>query len=172
MYEETTSQPYTQFSDTHDKENLINEVLNNEDIFTIMEHDLRGEVYNSETSKWEQKGRQWMNDEGSKAIVSICRSYANRVVQLSNFNDKEIKKNCLSLNLKLIQYIKVKHKSFDIDKYDISIIIEKIMIICFSAMKSSLDEGMRETLFRGVTERRVVMPAEQENTGFLGKMFK
>jgi hypothetical protein len=148
--------------------------LTSQDIFLELEHDLRGEVFNEKTKKWEQKkgGKRLMTEEGIRTVMSVVRSKVNKNTFLSNLTDDDIaiimKDLCLSITTLLYE----KYEEFEIDTVFLELIHDKIVHFTFFALKRALNQGERLFLGRSQQTRETIIRDERaEKGGFLGGLF-
>src|SRR3990167_3389378 len=73
--------------------NLIQWQLDPEDVITNLEHTLLGHRRNPDTLEWEGQACEALcNDKGVRALMSVVRMHLNKVVELSNLNEIDVKR--------------------------------------------------------------------------------
>jgi len=127
--------------------------LSANDIISELEHDLRGDDLNRKTMQWDEvKGMALLNNKGIRMVKSVMRSALNRNVFLSNLDEDRILMFCYNFELDLIDMVVLKHEEWHLDKANCDIVIDKVMVGMFCALKRAQDEGER----RGLRETRSI----------------
>lgn len=146
--------------------------INPEDINNKIEHDLRGDLYDSETDMWltDEEGKyRKMNEKGIREVLGTINMYVNKNTYLSNLSMEEINKTCNLLGNQLAELFANNYENFQMvrDLSYMTLLVWKITNMIFFTLKSSQEEGMRK--YFGGTVRNYNMPQRQEKRSFLPK---
>jgi hypothetical protein len=143
-----------------------------------LKHYLRGEV-----PKWDEKlkaviwtpeGYRMMNDKGVRMTLSLVSSMSDKDTVLTTLDKNEIASTMRALHKHVAQLFGEKYKEYEIDKGDLTVIIDIVTNKIWFAMKRA--EGGAEKNFiakLGVARKEVstIVPAEiqqAQQRGFLG----
>ncbi len=129
-------------------DNLTKWQLSTEEIIIEFENELKGLVYNPATDAFESKGKQLLNDEGIRIVISTVRSTTNRVFFLSNLKEQHAYDITLNFANDLTQVLMNNIKEFEIDvrRGFQTLIITKSSYIIFSALLRAVNGGERTFL--------------------------
>lgn len=146
-----------------DNANLTMWSLSSQDILKEIEHDLRGEIFNEETEKWElvAEGKPLMNDEGIRSIVSLARTIVNKVAFLSNLSEDMVLQISRDFADDLADLLFNNIEQFEIKRTHLNIIVTKISYIIYVALQRAYEEGERR--FLKTAERRIVSVRQDPN---------
>ena len=142
-------------------------------------HDLRSEYYNVGTGQWEKvklldgsNMPSLMNDLGIQTLLMSVR-FLNRNVFLSNFSDEEIYKNTMIINVEFINFLCMNARRFGIEKPNLTIIEERIIMPVFSGMKRAQLAGERRSLYESQKTITSIIqhPDAKKKTGLFGGLF-
>lgn len=154
---------------------LITEMLKPVDILEEIEHKLRNE-------RWTIKGGRgsWFRGENNKALVnedginnilSLVSPLTSRSIILSYYEKGEIEIRLIKMLDDLCDSLKVNYKRWEIDKNNLSTIVNIIWMLVEASMKRALYGGERDFLGK-TTERRETIGAMDKNKGgWIGKIF-
>lgn len=135
-----------------------------------LRHDLRGDIWDFEKAKWEEDKEDFtVNEYGVKRIISMLRPKIDKIVVLSNFSEEEVYSVVKEFNFVLIRYMLQNFEAFGIKKSDLSMVVNKIMDVIFSAYMRAKGEGERK--FLRTTEKRIehIRPPQirEKGTGWI-----
>ncbi len=152
-------QPETNFSSSHQIQvspdaNLTMWQLSLDDIYRELEENLRGRywIQTAEGGEWKKTTRA-LNEKGISGIMRIVRLMVNKNNILSNLNDQDIYNICRVLNIELAKSVIINAEEYEIESYQIPVLLDAIMNFIFCALKRAKDEGERKAL--RVMEKRV-----------------
>lgn len=132
-----------------------------------IEHKLKGEVYDAQHEKWIKKpySRPFMNEEGIWRIMSIITSMINQNTILSNLTENEIRNLILQLGEEVIDLLAMKHKEFEVDKGDLTPIVDMVTRMAYIALKRGFNEGERKFLKTTVRSSEIIRASPNSGGG-------
>lgn len=122
------------------------------DILADLEHDLKGEVWDSDTSKYKQVGEPRVNEIGLRDLMSFVRTHVNKVSFLTNLNEDDVNQICQEARVDLAELLLFNWQEYKIEKTNLNTLVEMIDHFIFLALMRSKDEG--ERIFLGKTYSR------------------
>lgn len=138
--------------------------LNSADTIKTLEHNLRGEVYNDLKETWESKGKQLLNDEGIRMMITVVSSHLSKEKILSHIEEDQVRRMCLSMRLDVVYHIAMKWKEYEISKADFDIIVDLIDHTVFTNLSRSKD-GKTLTFLQPQYRRvETVKPEEKKSS--------
>jgi len=144
------------------EENLVRWQLDNEEYFDKLYYAMRGYIrkIHLETKEIEYVPPNTTNDEpfnefGAQQILKYVRAYINKVVILSNFDEKTILWKMEDFGNKLSLYILTRYREFGMDtsnkRKEYPMIFLSIMDTVHAAFLRALNGGERESLRKMTT---------------------
>lgn len=139
-------------------ETLTKYQLNPAEIIEKLEHDMKGEImivdYEKQVVKWESRGKKLMNDDGVKMVITIVGSHIDRNTLLSTLEKNEIVFAMRSLHKHLVLHFGSKYKDYEIDKNDLTPIIDIITNKIWFALKRA-EDGAEKNFLAKAGEKRI-----------------
>jgi len=144
---------------------LLLELLNVEKLLDKIELELQGLEYN-EKGELEQRCEPLCNKEGSATVKRLILSMVNNVVQMSNFEEEQIRVMTIELGNDMVEILTFNKTRFNIkNPKAITSIIDVSLTNCFSCAMGSLDNGMRQMLKKTTMETTINTQGNQMKTG-------
>lgn len=132
------------------------------DILEDMIHQLKGEVYDPKTKKYEEKFDRWMNDKGINKIAHVVYACGiNKNIFLGNLHKDEIMFKCKMLKKQLSLLLFQKYNDFEVAKEMRSLLITTVVNTIHSALSRS--EGGREAAQISTASQRIEVTQIQQN---------
>ena len=125
------------------------------DIITQIQHNLRGEIYDSEKDRWVETGIRYMNEQGIGAISLILTQYINKNTFLSNLDNDIILEIVRNVNYDIKNTILVNQEKFEIKGEDRSIITNAIVTAIYESLRRAYQEGEKRFL-KLIQQREIV----------------
>lgn len=142
----------------------------------LVEHHLKGEVWNADEKKWENKYTALMNDDGINTIMTMLRGLINHNTVLSNLTDKDIENVMRGVIDQIVILLYTRWKEFNIDKAHLTPIADLICNNAYFSLKRAYDNGERDFYTKSIQENRVVAqrppPERAEKKFTFGNLFK
>jgi|TARA_R100000501_G_C2602244_1_gene98989 hypothetical protein len=127
-------------------ENLTKWTLETYDTLEVLENDLRGNVWNEDTGKWEKKYTAYINDDGVNAIMGYIRGHVSKTLLLGNI-DAEMKDTiCKEVCEDVIKFIQFNYKKYEIDINNWDLVLNMIDHVVEIFLSRALLGGERERL--------------------------
>jgi hypothetical protein len=165
-------------------EDMIRWGLISEDIILEMEHDLRGDVYDEKTGKWESatvkvynketkvwetindNSRRLCNEYCINKFRSILRARLGKNTYLSNIDLPEMKLILRFLGWDLADLLFTQYENLGIKEEDMSLIFWSVFDLCEFSMRRAVGEGERKFIqtIRAVIEK-VIGGEEKKEEG-------
>ena len=87
------------------------------DVVEELQHQLRGEVFNQTTQKYEKKFDRWLNEKGINKITHIIYALGmNKNTILGCLDKEQILFKCNKLKRYMAKLIMIKHREYSIDR--------------------------------------------------------
>jgi hypothetical protein len=134
---------------------IIEKLLNTNDVLFQIEHEFRGEVYDDATESYIKAGKTWMNDDGVRETISFIRPFFNKVVLSGNYDKPQINNICRRAMEAYIDMLFIHSEEYGIDENDLQPIVIKVGEIIYSALSSAGEGGLRNLMFKSISEKRV-----------------
>jgi len=109
-----------------------------------LEHQLKGEIFNPATKEWDTKGKPLLNDEGIKWVETYLTQYISIDKIVTALTDEEVSRIARDARLNVVNKFYVCYKDFDIQKSDLSPLVDIIDHFVFSNLTSSRDATLLE----------------------------
>jgi len=138
------------------------------DPFWVIErfrHNLKGEILGSDGKTWTGFGTSSMNDNGIRSTISILDSYINRNTLLSNLEDTEIYDMMKDLHKELNSHYYQNWKDYDMDVTGVSLIVTRLVDMCFLALKQAQDKVLLDALTKAYSVSEVKDEGRKKSTG-------
>jgi hypothetical protein len=91
--------------------------------------------------------RALMNNRGIKDIIRICRTNFSKIMNSSNFDDREVHEVALNFELDMIDILEHHYKAYDILKpQDLQVVFAIVCNPYFGMIKQSFQDGTRRYL--------------------------
>ena len=118
------------------------------EIIDLLENELKGVIASREDeTKFIQKYKPYMNDDGISACMKLVRSRVSRVMNISNYDEESLNNSLLRLVRNLSREIMVNYEKYGIDKIQASSVVDVITTYAQAEMRQSL-----------MSERKVPLP--------------
>ena len=138
------------------------------DVIELVEHSLRGEIWDSKTQSWESKGKQKMNEIGIQAVIGEVSDRVNKIVIMSNLQEQDVKDILLDLLWDLASEMFLNMKKWDMSFEDLDPIHNMVMVLSEAALKRCLMEGERKRLYEATkTTEQIIREQQHPKSGFL-----
>lgn len=145
-------------------------------ILELIEHHLKGEVWQEQEKKWAVKYSPFLNEKGVNTIMTMLRGLINHNTILSNLGDKDIANLMHGVIDQIVILLYTRWKEFEIDKAHLTPIADLICNNAFFSLKRAYDNGERDFYTKSIQENRVVAqrpPPERQDRKFsFGNIFK
>jgi len=114
-------------------------------ILMELQHDLRGEIWDIQQSKWVQAGEKLLNDKGINTIIALCKTIINKNAFLSNLNEEEINFIVLDLanDLTISLFVNSDEWELESEKGYQNLIIDKVRVYMYLGLKRAWNQGER-----------------------------
>lgn len=126
-------------------ENLIRWVLTPREIIDEIDHNLRGEVPGSKPGQWEQKGERLLNDVGIRKMISIIASRVNKIMIMSNFDDKMILDMMFFVAMDIRTDLFENFEYYDMEFHNLTTVSQMVKDLLFGSLRQALNGGARLT---------------------------
>lgn len=150
-------------------EDMIRWGLISEDIILEMEHDMRGDIYDEKTGKWEKSDdtRRLCNEYCINKLRAILRARLGKNTYLSNIELKEMKLILRFIGWDLADIILTQYEHFEIKEDDMSLVFWAVFDLCEFSMRRAVGEGERKFIqtVRAVIEKVVGGSEEKKEEG-------
>jgi len=154
---------------------LINEMLKPVDILEEIEHKLRNERWQIKNSRgaWSRdpNSKPLVNDDGINNILSLISPMTSRSIILSYYEKGEIEIRLVKMLDDLCDSLKVNYKRWEIDKNNLSTIVNIIWMLVEASMKRALYGGERDFLGKTTERRETIGQQDKTKGGWIGKIF-
>lgn len=121
--------------------------LNPDDILLEIEYDLKGYYYDAKEQQWKEpedgKFKPQINNDGLRLLLSAVRSHINKVTFMTDFDIDDIMIMCRDLEMDIIKVLVVNLEEFEVDMFNLDLMIDKVLHLVYAGLKKSLDEGER-----------------------------
>ena len=154
------------------KENLQKFVLEADDIIQIIEHSLKGEVFDDKKGKWVQRYTPILKHEAVSKIMSSIATRFNRNIILSDFERDDVMQMATENRSAIISLLAYQFSSLGIHKEDLDTIVILIDHNYYAQLRRALGSQALKaltTVSRHVETIRDGQQVEQKQEGF-GKM--
>lgn len=139
--------------------------LDNEEIIKRLAHRLRGEIWDTELNKWVEKGQRLMNDDGIRMLVTIVDSHLSKEKILTDITQEQVDRIASAMRFCLIHHLRMRWKSYNIDKSNLSIILNIVDHHIFCNISRSIG-GRTLEYFKPTIKRVETIKPEKEGRGF------
>jgi len=144
-------------------------------VLVEIEHQLRGEIYDSEDDKWIDKKSPLLNEKGINGVMSILKSIVNTNCILSNLSEKRIQLIIENVGKNIADLLLIEFEDYGVKKSNLSTIVFLCCNMCYFALMRGYDEGERKFLktTQRSTEHITVSPPQQAGKRtFADRLFK
>jgi len=153
--------------------------LDPRDVIELLEHALKGEVWKADedgegAGKWHRPigVRPMLNEAGVQAILQKVTSMVNRVVIMSNLEEKAINSWLWDLGHELAAELVSRmwpENDWDIDFRNLDVIHDMVMLMVEASLKRALLDGERKKLYeaQSIQETRIDDRGQGKGGGFL-----
>ena len=144
---------------------LLLELLNVDKLLDKIELELQGLEYDSE-GKLNKACSPLCNKEGAATIKRLMLSMVNNVVQMSNFEEEQIRRMTIELGCDMVEILTFNKQRFAIvNPKAITSIIDVTLTNDFACAMGSLENGMRQMLKKTTMETTINTQGNQMKTG-------
>ena len=98
--------------------------LKSSDTIEKLEHNLRGEIFNDKEEAWEKRGKQLLNDEGIRMLVTIISTHLSKEKILTHIPEQQVNRMCLSMRLDIVYHLAMMWRAYEVSKADFDIIVD------------------------------------------------
>lgn len=142
------------------------------DILTEIEHNLRGEVINYVTGKYEAKFDPWLNEDGINIILHCLYSTGlNKGAFLGNLRREQILYKCKVLKIKLARAFAFDYNKYELDKEKRSLLITNIINPIHSGLSRSENGREGQQLSSSIQMHHIHSHNDQaKKSGFLDRV--
>lgn len=149
----------------NDMNTLLLELLNVEKLLDKIELELQGKEYDEE-GKLSQACEALCNREGAATVKRLMLSMVNNVVQMSNFEEEQIRVMTMELGCDMVEILTFNKEKFEIrNKKAITSIIDVALTNNFACAMGSLENGMRQMLKKTTMETTINTQGNAMKTG-------
>lgn len=142
------------------------------DIIDEIQHQLRGEVFDTKTKKYVKRFDAWMNERGINKVCHIMYSLGlNKNTVLGCLDREQILYKCAMLKRNISLLIMQKHEEYEIDRSMWDFIVTIVVNTVHSALSRS--EGGRESTQISTNAQRhdLYTHNEGDKQGIINKFF-
>ena len=144
---------------------LLLELLNVERILDKVELELQGKEYD-ENGNIKQVCEPLCNKEGAATVKRLMLSMVNNVVQMSNFEEEQIRVMTIELGCDMVEILTFNKHRFEIkNPKAMSSIIDVALTNDFACAMGSMDNGMRQMLKKTTMETTINTQGNAMKTG-------
>jgi hypothetical protein len=134
---------------------LLLELLNVENLLNKIELELQGKE-ETETGEIKKVCEALCNKEGAATVKRLMLSMVNNVVQMSNFEEEQIRVMTIELGCDMVEILTFNKHNFEItNRKAISSIINVALTNDFACAMGSLENGMRQMLKKTTMETTI-----------------
>jgi transposase len=142
------------------------------DIIDEMQHQLRGEIYDTKSGKWVKQFDRWLNEKGISKITHIVYSLGiNKNTYLGNLTREQVLFKCKLIKKKLARLILLQHQQWEVQREMWDMLIATVVNTIHSGLSRS--EGGREAQQLSTAAQRhdIYSHTEQQKESGLLKSF-
>ena len=144
---------------------LLLELLNVKELLDKIELELQGKEYD-ENGSLKEVCEPLCNKEGAATVKRLMLSMVNNVVQMSNFEEEQIRVMTIELGCDLVEILTFNKVRFEIESPKaITSIIDVAVTNSFACAMGSMDNGMRQMLKKTTMETTINTQGNQMRAG-------
>ena len=173
MEEQNSPYPFPQMMQQESsRDNLVMQT-SPERIAELLEHDLRGEVWNDNEKIWKRNRTPRMNDAGVDAVITSVKNLINQTATLSNLSEKQISDEVIFFAEMLSRDFILHGKSWGIKPQEENSLFVSIILLVRNNLTRALGKTISDKeLYQGTVQSRELVHIrdnQQQKKGFFSR---
>lgn len=143
---------------------VIRYQLDSSDIIELIEHYLKGEVWDHSKEQYIKKFEPIVNENGFNSIMNFLVSRVNRIFSTTNIDEKEIYMMIRTLRFDLIDLLEMNWKNFGLKKSNLSPLLNMITDAVFVTLKKSQNGTFMKLLQTTIKKEEIKTESSQSQS--------
>lgn len=140
--------------------------LNSQDVVEILEHCLRGEVWDANKKEWAIRGKSKMNELGIQALIAEINGRVNKIVIMSNLDEKSVNNWLWDLSHDLASELFLRFSDWGIEYSNLDPIHDLIILLSEAALRRAVMDGERKKIYEGQRTQENIIRNIDNKSGF------
>lgn len=142
--------------------------LNVSDVIEQIDHDLRGDVWDSDKKKWDRHKEHYkLTEDGLREILRKVNMVVNKVTITSNIPEDIVRTWLWDLSTWLSYQLFMNVKKWGVNFSDLWAIYEAVMLPVEAAMRRAVEDGERKKIYEGTRTSETRLITGEEKRGGL-----